>query len=330
MTMYTAQEVTKQAYTCMGWPYVFGTYGQMCTPQVRRQYAGYHPEYKSNIYSACPVLSGQAASCAGCKWEGVRCFDCRGFTRWLLEQVGLSLAGGGATSQYDTNSNWAVKGEIKDMPPDAVCCVFKRRDGKMSHTGMHVGGGRIIHCSTVVKEGSLKDTPAWTHYGIPKGLYTDEELEAMGVRVTDGDNIPTLRKGSEGELVKSLQEYLNDEQGAGLTVDGKFGAKTEEAVKAFQRAHGLTADGIVGTKTWEAMGGAPEDEPEEPDGWPEEPEPAPDEWPEDTIAPVEPEQHPPDNRFVMIPREWLEVIADTLEDMAMDIRGYTGGGDSGS
>ena len=33
-------------------------------------------------------------------------------------------------------------------------------------------------------------------------------------------------------------------------VDGKFGKKTEEAVKRFQAEHGLVVDGIVGVKTW--------------------------------------------------------------------------------
>lgn len=44
--------------------------------------------------------------------------------------------------------------------------------------------------------------------------------------------------------MKRLQAALN------LVQDGIFGAITEEAVKAFQKAHGLVPDGIVGEKTW--------------------------------------------------------------------------------
>ena len=33
-------------------------------------------------------------------------------------------------------------------------------------------------------------------------------------------------------------------------VDGRFGKRTEEAVKRFQDEHGLVVDGIVGVKTW--------------------------------------------------------------------------------
>ena len=56
-----------------------------------------------------------------------------------------------------------------------------------------------------------------------------------------------LTKGSCGELVKRLQAALH------LIQDGKFGAITEDAVKAFQKANNLKADGIVGEKTWAAL-----------------------------------------------------------------------------
>ena len=58
----------------------------------------------------------------------------------------------------------------------------------------------------------------------------------------------TIRKGSRGEAVKTLQKKLN------LLADGIFGPLTEEAVKEFQKANGLTVDGIVGNKTWEKLG----------------------------------------------------------------------------
>ena len=53
-----------------------------------------------------------------------------------------------------------------------------------------------------------------------------------------------LKVGSEGADVKKLQEKL------GVEAIGKFGPKTEAAVKAWQKANGLKDDGIVGDGTW--------------------------------------------------------------------------------
>jgi putative chitinase len=61
-----------------------------------------------------------------------------------------------------------------------------------------------------------------------------------------------LKLGSEGEDIKKLQVKL------GVDPIGKFGPKTEAAVKAWQSEHGLTADGIVGDKTWSIIMGVSE------------------------------------------------------------------------
>ena len=58
-----------------------------------------------------------------------------------------------------------------------------------------------------------------------------------------------LKLGSNGVSVKELQKLL------GLTADGDFGPKTENAVKNFQKKHNLTEDGIVGSKTWQVLQG---------------------------------------------------------------------------
>ena len=60
---------------------------------------------------------------------------------------------------------------------------------------------------------------------------------------------PTLRKGNRGTDVRTLQTLLGD-KGYTVLVDGIFGNKTYEAVKAFQADRGLTVDGVVGAKTW--------------------------------------------------------------------------------
>lgn len=58
---------------------------------------------------------------------------------------------------------------------------------------------------------------------------------------------PTLRRGDRGAAVKELQVKLK------LTADGIFGAGTEAALRAAQRAKGIVPDGIAGPKTWAVL-----------------------------------------------------------------------------
>ena len=61
-----------------------------------------------------------------------------------------------------------------------------------------------------------------------------------------------VQYGSRGSDVKKLQQTLN-KNGYKLTEDGIFGAKTQAAVKDYQKKNGLDVDGIVGTNTWGAL-----------------------------------------------------------------------------
>lgn len=64
----------------------------------------------------------------------------------------------------------------------------------------------------------------------------------------------TLRQGDRGAAVRTLQSQLND-SGASLTVDGNFGSRTAQAVRALQSAAGISVDTVVGSKTWNAVYG---------------------------------------------------------------------------
>lgn len=60
----------------------------------------------------------------------------------------------------------------------------------------------------------------------------------------------TLRKGDKNDKVKELQTKLLRLGFDCVWLDGDFGAKTEEAVKAFQHERGIEEDGICGKNTW--------------------------------------------------------------------------------
>ena len=58
-----------------------------------------------------------------------------------------------------------------------------------------------------------------------------------------------VKIGDSGPGVDQIQTALKA-AGYKVTVDGKFGAATDKAVKAFQKKAGLLVDGVVGPKTW--------------------------------------------------------------------------------
>ena len=69
-----------------------------------------------------------------------------------------------------------------------------------------------------------------------------------------------LRTGSTGTAVRELQFYLYlmsayESSIPPVSIDGKFGADTEQAVRAYQRVAGLTVDGVVGRTTWNSLYG---------------------------------------------------------------------------
>lgn len=76
--------------------------------------------------------------------------------------------------------------------------------------------------------------------------YEEKEGESDNTR-------KTIRFGDYGVHVVYLQQRLTA-KGYGVgAIDGKFGIKTLEAVKAFQADNNLTVDGIVRQNTWNAL-----------------------------------------------------------------------------
>lgn len=60
-----------------------------------------------------------------------------------------------------------------------------------------------------------------------------------------------------GDDVKELQTLLDKHGFPCGEIDGIFGPATDTAVRSFQKANGLTVDGKVGEKTWEALRNEP-------------------------------------------------------------------------
>lgn len=250
-----AEIIVNTAEAELGWPYVWGAVGAQCTPEKRKYYAqrsSCPAGEVTQIYKTCQYYNADGTPsgkyCGGCQYypNNMRVLidDCQGFVKQTAGRAGITFTGGGATSMWNGSTNWEKKG-TRDTLPETLCCIFWQASDKktMSHIGWYIGGGMMIHCSGTVKKEKL--SAKVTHWAIPRGL-------SGTVPTTDK---PTIRRGSSGEYV-TLAQTLLIQRGYDLApygADGKFGAKTETAVKAFQRDNGLTADGIIGRNTWAAL-----------------------------------------------------------------------------
>ena len=91
-------------------------------------------------------------------------------------------------------------------------------------------------------------------------VYNDIANRLLSSSLRPGEYPGVLRTGSTGTAVRELQFYLYlmsayESSIPPVSIDGKFGADTERAVRAYQRFAGLTVDGVVGRTTWNSLYG---------------------------------------------------------------------------
>jgi peptidoglycan hydrolase-like protein with peptidoglycan-binding domain len=145
----------------------------------------------------------------------------------------------------------------------------------MANEGMPVVGPGATGDTVSQAQRALRRTPDTTlqvdgKFGPKTEAATKEFQKAEGLPVTgvvdeatwkalpDGNAMPALRQGSEGDVVRSLQQALTM-GAAGLWettpqgTDGHFGKNTEASVRAFQSWAGVPVDGVVGQQTWTAL-----------------------------------------------------------------------------
>jgi peptidoglycan hydrolase-like protein with peptidoglycan-binding domain len=109
---------------------------------------------------------------------------------------------------------------------------------------------RKYHLSAngVVTKAVAAKLRATTQTGLAHGLSGGASLQSQAA----SGGPPTLRLGSQGTWVTTLQRELNS-AGYPTSVDGQFGPGTQRVVNQFKAAHGLAQDGVFGTKCWAAL-----------------------------------------------------------------------------
>ncbi len=91
-----------------------------------------------------------------------------------------------------------------------------------------------------------------------KNTIETDELKSDDFKKLKKENEELYPASFNSDAVKGVQSFLNEEgytdkKGEKLYVDGRYGAKTANAVMDYQRENGLSVDGIVGDETWESI-----------------------------------------------------------------------------
>lgn len=238
------------AERCVGNPYIFGTYGDILTERTLAQKAKDYPSH----------LSDSRVKYARDHYIGKRTTDCHGlikFFLWADDPNSKPVYNASQDISADEAYNLAtIKGKIGTIPERRGICV--RYPG---HVGVYVGNGIVVEArgfdygtvKTKLKERKWSD---W--YEHPFVSYSDHPAPVPAPSSKEDKimiTVETLKKGSKGEQVKTVQRLLKelgfkDKDGNSLVIDGSLGGKSEFALKAFQSSKGLTPDGVCGSQTW--------------------------------------------------------------------------------
>lgn len=251
-----------------GWVYWYGTY---CNPCTASRLAGKTRQYPTHYKDSRQATYKQHIA------QGKTCTDCVGLIKgFYWEKDGAikykrdGLPDTSASGMYRAAK---VKGSISTMPEVPGLLVWTKDKG---HVGVYVGGGYVVEARGFaygVQRNKLTDR-SFTHWGYcpyieygsktPSGASepSNDKMHANEAgTASEGESkggmvmiyLNTLRKGDNGNQVKTLQRLLSAMGYDCGGVDGIFGSRTLIAVKEFQKAKGLTVDGIVGKNTWNAL-----------------------------------------------------------------------------
>ena len=151
----STQKVIEYLKSKVGCGYAYGSEGQTLTPDLLNYFKS---NYKDNVKDSTS------------KWVGKECYDCSGLTMKALKEVGINVH---HNAQWTWTEDLKERGDIKDIPNDKLCLVFKKgSNGEMHHIGVYIGNGKVIEAKGAdygVVETDLEGGN-WTNWGLPSGL----------------------------------------------------------------------------------------------------------------------------------------------------------------
>lgn len=227
------------------WWYVWGGWGDTYNNTYANKLLSW---YGSNTYNKVYYLTTQMN-----RAKGRRVADCSGLCQSAKADILGVKPSQVEASAHSLYTNCKEKGAIGSIP-NKPCLVFKMNKSKrVTHVGYKVvykSKDYVIEMYSSSNPCLMRGTGAnkWTHWGVPKWL-SYSLIEPTVVRITNT---------SSYNDICWLQTKLNKLIKAGLVVDGKYGAKTIKAVKAYWVNRGWNSDNkdtgeVVGKATMKGL-----------------------------------------------------------------------------
>lgn len=241
--MYLQQQVAN------GSIYVLGAQGQTGS-QITESWIKTREHNKSSNYNRAIKLWKSRKD----KYPNLRAFDCSGLGMYFIQN-----------QERIYKSDLTANGMMKK------CEIISKDKAKRGDWVFKVNSSGAYHIGYIVDTDLNVIESRGRDYGVVQRPFADGKWDKIGrptwfKKEIEEQDEPTpkyiftriLKKKSpmmSGEDVKWLQMLLNEKHGAGLAEDGKFGKKTDKAVRSYQKAKGLKVDGKAGRNTITALGG---------------------------------------------------------------------------
>lgn len=238
--------------------YAKGTFGQNATDSFINQKAKQYPEW----YSESRIKNLKALP------DDTKLFDCVGLIKGVMWGFPNIVYTSNGVKDYSDQS-------IYDASYDKSSNFANLQVGELlwiqGHVGVAIGDYKAIECTNAWK-GTVQITGIgnfnrsfeglnvrkWTkHAKLPFITYVQPTQNAPQGSVSnekpisDNNTYPTLKKGSKGDSVRTLQTLLTKNGCDPKGIDGDFGNNTLAAVKKFQEKKFVT--GVVDEKTWKEL-----------------------------------------------------------------------------
>ena len=256
--MIKASALVNYAKTALAdhWGYIWGTSGIIWTEarQIKLERTTDADRANSRKY--------------GRQWIGHMVADCSGLIYGFYCRNGGKMVHGSDTMyrSYCEKKGTLKTGKRSDgkkIKPGTAVFTYNKDKGKYGHVGVYIGEDLVIEAMGAQHGVTTSKITKWGYWGELKGLDYSEYDDGKDQEKSDPEKPddpvttekPTVKRGSSGEYVTLLQtKLINLGYNLGTSgADGKFGSRTEIAVKQFQRDWDLVEDGICGPATWKML-----------------------------------------------------------------------------